>query len=247
MKSILKKVRNLAWIFFKSPIFGVRKTINLIDRTQLDFPLKISWSQSGEDLALLELEDFPKIGRYLDIGAHDPIRYSNTHALYLRGWRGVNVDADSGLIERFYKKRMGDTNVVAAVGSKDKYIFTVFSESALSTVEINRAKKLQSKGWQISGTRTVPGRSLRSIYDEYFPNSKVDLLNLDIEGNDMDALASMSFETLSSGRFPGWILVETSPPVMHVFESEIISFLRGFSYQIVLVLPRATLLKHEGD
>jgi hypothetical protein len=39
-----------------------------------------SWSQDGEDLvlaALLELEISRK-GSYVDIGAHDPFRFSNT-------------------------------------------------------------------------------------------------------------------------------------------------------------------------
>ena len=46
--------------------------------------------QEGEDSILARLFLNKKIGFYIDIGAHDPIRYSNTYALYQNGWNGVN-------------------------------------------------------------------------------------------------------------------------------------------------------------
>jgi len=64
-------------------------------------PFKVSWSQGGEDLALLSSFPSLEIGTYIDIGAHHPSRYSNTRHLYQRGWRGVNIDADEELMPIF--------------------------------------------------------------------------------------------------------------------------------------------------
>jgi hypothetical protein len=54
----------------------------------------ISWSQGGEDLALLHAILGKRDGLYIDVGAHHPSRFSVTRHLYQMGWSGVNVDAD---------------------------------------------------------------------------------------------------------------------------------------------------------
>jgi hypothetical protein len=67
----------------------------------------VSWSQGGEDLAILYAVAGKRDGIYIDIGAHHPYRFSVTHHLSRIGWRGVNVDANSELIEIFNKERAG--------------------------------------------------------------------------------------------------------------------------------------------
>ena len=62
--------------------------------TKFDHPFSVSWSQAGEDLALLAVIRNQKPGFYLDIGAHHPTRFSVTRHLYQAGWTGVNVDAN---------------------------------------------------------------------------------------------------------------------------------------------------------
>ena len=71
--------------------------------TKFDHAFTISWSQRGEDLALLSLFDGKQNGTYLDIGAHHPTRFSVTRHLYQLGWTGVNVDANQVLIDKFEK------------------------------------------------------------------------------------------------------------------------------------------------
>jgi len=78
----------------------------------------ISWSQGGEDLALLHAISGKKDGLFIDVGAHHPFRFSVTQHLSRLGWRGVNVDANSELIEIFNKERTRDLNICAAVGTE---------------------------------------------------------------------------------------------------------------------------------
>ena len=56
----------------------------------------ISYSQEGEDLILERFFEGKEIGFFVDIGAHHPMRFSNTYIFYLKGWRGINVDATPG-------------------------------------------------------------------------------------------------------------------------------------------------------
>ena len=52
------------------------------------------FSQYGEDLLVDVMLSHVERGCYVDVGAFHPIHFSNTHLLYRRGWRGVNIDLD---------------------------------------------------------------------------------------------------------------------------------------------------------
>ena len=54
-----------------------------------------SYSQYGEDRAIVELFG-DHVGRFLDIGAWHPTVFSNTRALFERGWSGVMVEPSPG-------------------------------------------------------------------------------------------------------------------------------------------------------
>lgn len=62
---------------------------------------KLSFSQEGEDMLLDRFFMNQKDGFYVDVGAHHPERFSNTNYYYLRGWRGINIEADPSLMKEF--------------------------------------------------------------------------------------------------------------------------------------------------
>ena len=41
-----------------------------------------SWSQEGEDQILRRIFERQKLGFYVDVGAHHPVRFSNTYLFY---------------------------------------------------------------------------------------------------------------------------------------------------------------------
>ncbi|HIL70794.1 MAG TPA: FkbM family methyltransferase, partial [Verrucomicrobia bacterium] len=55
---------------------------------------KQSYSQCGEDLLIQFIFKTMKRSdlRYLDIGAHDPVKFNNTFGLYRAGHRGVCIE-----------------------------------------------------------------------------------------------------------------------------------------------------------
>lgn len=209
-----------------------------------DHAVTVSWSQGGEDLALLHAIGGKADGSYLDIGAHHPNRFSVTRHLYQRGWRGVNVEANSDLIGAFEKFRRFDINIHAAVGEESTYFFTVFEETAISTVNSIWRERFEGENQKIKRIETIPGTKLRKIYDSYWPASAVDLLCIDAEGSDLQVLQSLDFQTLDKSRFPHLILVEAEPPVSNALKTDVVAFAISWGYEPLFVLPMSTLLRN---
>ena len=211
------------------------------EKTRFDHDFTVSYSQFGEDLALLNLLE-EKPGRYLDIGAHHPSRFSNTRLLYDRGWSGINVDANPELINAFKKLRPRDINLSACVGLLPSYIFTIFKEPAISTFNQEWKKKFLASGRTVHKEISVQGTTLRTLLDTYFSEGALDLLLIDAEGADYEILQSADFSLLPIERHPRFILVEAPHPVVVAIQEKTITLLTEFGYKPAVVLPKSTIL-----
>jgi FkbM family methyltransferase len=215
--------------------------------TRFDHAVSVSWSQGGEDLALLHVFSNQMQGDYLDVGAHHPDRFSVTRHLYERGWSGVNVEANPKLMPMFFAKRKRDKNLNFVVGPQEHYELAVFTETAISTVNLEWKEKFLREDNIISEVVRVEGISLRKILDHYFPASAIDLLCVDAEGSDLDVLHSLSLETLEVGRYPKWVLLETEPPISNALGTESVKYVTSLGYIPYLVLPMSVLLQYNCE
>lgn len=167
-----------------------------------DDALALSSSQLGEDIVIAHIfdDDLPPLrqpGFYVDIGAHHPRHKSNTFHLHLQGWRGVNVDASETAIEAFRRERPGDVNLCCAVGAVEgTATFYEFLGGLPSTCDPDLARVWRGKGWTQVGERQVPIRRLGSILAEHVGATPVDFLNIDIEGLDAAALATVDLNVV---------------------------------------------------
>jgi FkbM family methyltransferase len=211
--------------------------------TGFDHAFSVSWSQGGEDLALNAVLHEIAFGRFIDVGAHHPSRFSVTRHLYQRGWSGVNVDANPHLLKEFSKKRTRDKNIWAAVGSKTDYEFTIFTEPAISTVNGEWKVKFLNENQKIKEVLKVPGKTLRSILMENFSSYQLDLLAIDAEGADFAVLESLSLSTLPKTLFPKYILLEAAPPVSNALRTPAVKHAIDHGYEPFMVLSMSTLLK----
>jgi FkbM family methyltransferase len=212
--------------------------------TKFDSAFTPSWSQAGEDLALdLLLETIEVEKFYLDIGAHDPNRFSVTRKLYSRGWTGIDIDGNPSYEKKFRKFRPNNRFLNVCVGNLPQYEFTIYTEGAISTANSEWVEKFNSEGAVVKEKRVIPGMRLRDLLD--FPGvpARVGFINIDVEGADEDALRSIGFETLPSARYPQWILLETAPPVSTSLKLPAVLYALENGYTPWLVLPMATLLK----
>lgn len=158
-----------------------------------------SYAQCGEDLIVRFVFDGLRIARpsYLDLGAHDPVRMSNTFLFYRAGSRGVCVEPDPALFGAFKRKRPRDTclnvGVGLAEGTADLYMMTSRSLNTFSRAE---AERYQSYGKQkIEAVVPVPIVPINTLIGRHF-GAPPQFLSIDIEGLDLSILQQLDFAAL---------------------------------------------------
>jgi FkbM family methyltransferase len=152
-------------------------------------PTVRSYSQYGEDAVIfhfLYLHSRIKDGFYVDIGAFDPVQYSNTFLLHKHGWRGVNIDIVAERIGKFKAARPGDINLLAAVGDADGEL-DVYEHpqwASMTTVDTATAHYHRSRP-----VGKIACRTLRGLLEEH-EIAHIDYVNIDVEGFEMKVLST---------------------------------------------------------
>lgn len=183
-----------------------------------------SFSQQGEDLIIDALLGNKKNGYYIDVGAHDPERFSNTKRFYRRGWNGINIEPNPLLIEKFEKFRPRDKNLALGVGANNGLLeFFEFFPSTLSTFSINEANVFKNQGYRLNKQYKVPIKTLAVITEEE-KIKEVDFLSVDTEGTDLEVLKSNDWKKIR----PRVICVETNKD-----DLEIAQYLEGMGYKLM--------------
>lgn len=162
-----------------------------------------SFGQEGEDRVLASLlfklhgGHLPATGFYIDIGAHDPFRFSNTYAFYTLGWSGLNIDAAPGSMRDFDRFRPRDINVEVGIGrAQATAIFHVFDEPALSTFDATLARERAVAPRRVIAEVPVAIAPAAAIFGRYLaPGQRIDFLTIDVEGLDLEVLASNDWRT----------------------------------------------------
>ena len=153
-----------------------------------------SFSQLGEDCIIGRLFETMGVsaGTYVDVGAYDPVQYSNTLNLHRHGWSGVNIDASATTIAAFEAARPGDTNIRAAVSDEERSVrFLEYPARATNRIASGDDEK-SVIGEQAIGSSTITTRTLSSILLEHGVQ-RIDFLNIDCEGEDFRVLKSLDF------------------------------------------------------
>lgn len=154
---------------------------------------KKSYSQLNEDAVLDWLTGYKDRGTYIDIGAYNPDKISNTKLFYERGWRGVNIEPDPIAFEAFKLKRPLDININTAIGQGDMEYFAEPGEHAGNTFNTELAKE---RG--LTEHRMIHLTPLRDI----FKNNQltyVDFMSIDVEGFENEVLKSNDWQTYRAG------------------------------------------------
>ena len=185
---------------------NIQSVTNKIFRRDPKMNANLCYSQNGEDLILNRFLENKEKGFFIDVGAHHPIRFSNTYLFYKKGWSGINIDAMPGSMTKFNKIRPKDINIENGIGiKKDKLTFYQFNESALNTFSKEEAFSKNKSGYKIMKSNLVNVDTLENILDKYIPeNTQIDFLNIDAEGKDEEVLISNNWEKYK----PNYILIE---------------------------------------
>jgi FkbM family methyltransferase len=155
---------------------------------------RTSFAQEGEDLILDRIFGDQAAGRYVDVGAHHPRRFSNTYRLYRRGWRGLNIDATPGSMRLFRRIRPRDVNLEVGVAATDELReLYMFNEPALNTFDAVRARALVKPPYVIEQVVKVRCAPLAQILREQ-AIGEIDLLTIDAEGFDFEVLQTVDWK-----------------------------------------------------
>lgn len=150
---------------------------------------KISFSQFGEDIAIANLLRTLKTGFYIDVGAHHPFALSNTALFHMQGWNGINVEPSRSNFLSFKRMRPNAINLNVAIhNTKKEVVLHTFKGGRVNTI-VDSIAEHQKQNKEFVESTTVSAMSLNELCEEYLPpNTAIDLLSLDIEGYDFEAI-----------------------------------------------------------
>jgi len=191
---------------------------------------QLCYAQEGEDLLLNRFLEGQEQGFYVDVGAHHPVRFSNTYMFYKRGWRGINIDAMPGSMKKFNQVRPRDINLECGVASDSATLkFYRFNEPALNTFSQVEADLKNKPPYALVDTVDVPVEPLDVLLTRHVPDGQqIDFLSVDVEGKDEEVLRSNDWQRYR----PRFVLAETlRTDILGLNSCPIVKFLAEVGYK----------------
>ena len=228
----------------------IRSFLSLIvhPKRYLTGEVLISWSQCGEDVLLGSflrdrLDDASYRGFWVDVGAHDPVKWSNTKIFSDRGWRGINVDASPDAITLLRRGRSRDINVNVGIGAEaGVFDYYIMSLGAMNTFSREFAEKAIEHGVKIVEVKKITVITLSQLLEEYLPDGQhVDFFTIDAEGLDLTILKSNDWNRFR----PDYILIEVHAENGNstILSAPVSAFLDSVGYSFVGQTVSTTLYK----
>lgn len=154
----------------------------------------MKYSQNNEEEIILNYFKDQHRGTYLDIGAYDPEVFSNTRALYGKGWKGVLIEPaemNYNVIKKYFEQDKEIQVIQTCVGTFDGEI-TFFDSGgdAIGTTVASHAEKW-AKGY---GTKYKNVTSRIVTFNTLLQEAiykKFDFINIDVEEMDFQVLTQI--------------------------------------------------------
>ena len=191
------------------------------------FIKKKSYAMDNEDIAVLNYFKDKKKGLYIDVGCYHPIHRNNTYLLHKQDWKGINIDTSQFSIELFNYMRPNDLNYECAVSNKNEFVKLFYQKelSQLSTTESDQAKNVFQGNIK---EKEIEAFTLDQILERgKYKNSKIDFLDIDVEGADLKVLEGLSFNKFK----PELICIEIHSK--EIKKSDIYNFLIDKNYELL--------------
>ena len=211
LKKVLRKLHIIQNIYIKHKFFIKKK----------------SYAMDNEDTAVLNYFKNKKNGFYVDVGCYHPIHRNNTYLLYKKNWSGINIDTSKFSIELFDYMRPNDLNYECAISNKREFIKLFYQKelSQLSTTERAQAEIVFQGNIK---EKEVQAFTLDEILNrDKYKNSKIDFLDIDVEGADLKVLEGLSFDKFK----PELVCVEIH--TKEIKKSDIHNFLIDKNYELL--------------
>lgn len=154
----------------------------------------MKFSEYDEEQFLMGFFKNTPAGFFVDIGANNGWKGSNTRALFLKGWGGVLVEANPRTfrnLQKTYANQARVSLVQSAVWDRSSPVAFYAEDHEDSGLSATNAHYEGAKGYD---KIIVPCMTLDGLFERLGMTGRaVDLLTLDTEGCDFDILKSYSF------------------------------------------------------
>ena len=185
----------------------------------------ITYSAHGEDEVLARLfwtpSGWKRTGFYVDVGCNHPTIQNNTFFFYQLGWRGLCIDPHEAFRELYDKERPGDVFEACAIAEHDGTVTLHYGD------HISLASLLPSE--RNPRQCEVPSRRLYSLLSSLHAPATFDILSVDVEGVEIEALMTNDF----AAHRPRAIVVEYQ--TMGTINLGLQPFLLALGYQTIHV------------
>lgn len=187
------------------------------------------YSQHGEDAILYELLKKQQKGYFVEVGCIDGIRFSNTYIFEELGWDGLCVEAHPDYYKLLKQRKCDSYHAVVSEKDQDEIMFYANSRGTFSTISKERYNDFIKGPASPSSYKKikVPSLSLTTIFNEKKIPSDIDILSIDIEGSELDALKGLDFNIYK----PKIMVLEVHN---NKYTLEMKEYLENKSYHLVL-------------
>lgn len=174
-------------------------------------------------------------GSYIELGALDGVRLSNSHLFNSLSWTGVLIEANSGDFMKLKVNRPHETLFHEAVCKEEGEVHIVEDGATGGIWEFmtEEFRRRWHRRVDVSKLRTILCSPLQNIIDRS-GRSFFDFISLDVEGAELSVLKSVDFEKTGFGV----VLVESKNAGTHERKNMAVrSFLNGKGYLFLYEVP----------
>ena len=203
-------------------------------------------SQYGQDKFIVEYFKFMKNGVFIDIGANDGKTLSNTYYLEKElSWNGIAVEPSPKVFKRLEKNRnciLLNACISDNTGNAEFLELSGHTEMLSGLVDkydSRHIKRIDDEIEEFSGDKNyiqVPCYKLEDVIKEE-GLSKINYLNIDIEGGEFDVLKSIDFTNLD---------IDIIGIENNYKENNIKNYLHQFGYNLIAIVGSDEMYKREN-
>jgi hypothetical protein len=161
----------------------------------------MSFSQLGQDLEVLKIYNHKKGGYFIEVGANDGIKYSNTYLLETKyNWKGICCEPIPKLFEQLVINRPQSICFDEAVYSESSLTvtFDIANNSVLSGISeyIDMHKECVDADKTTIQVQTI---SLLDVLNKANAPTFIEYMSLDTEGTEYEILKNFDFKKYTFG------------------------------------------------
>lgn len=158
---------------------------------------RLSTSQLGQDLWVLRKTGFKRGGFFVEFGATDGVRLSNTYLLESEfDWNGICAEPNPKFFKSLIQNRRCIVTSDCVSGETGKEVDFVFANEFGGILEYAFSDQHSERRGNFQGTegvKRVPTISLHDLLKKHGAPEKIDYLSVDTEGSEYEILKNFPF------------------------------------------------------